>query len=90
MRVIFGVLSLLIVATVIGLIAKHQLQAVSGSGVAERMNSAASAAGVSLPPPAPSGGQTARQQAQNIEQQIKDATTQALQQGAHRASDPNE
>jgi len=86
MRVIFSVLSLLIVVAVVGLIAKHQLQAVSGSGVAERMNSAASAAGVSLPPPV----QTPRQQAQNIEQQIKDATNQALQQGAHRASDPNE
>lgn len=103
MRVIFGVLSLLVVLAIVGSLAKKQLQALSGSGIATRMSTAASEAQVDLPPlgardgatlaiPGGMPGATAAdtsdltlpQQSRNIQQQFRDDTARALQQGADR------
>jgi hypothetical protein len=46
MRMIFGVLSLLIVLAIVGTVGKKQLQAISSSGVSTRINQAAGTAGV--------------------------------------------
>jgi len=46
MRMIFGVVSLLVVLAIVGSLAKKQLQAFTDGGVATRMGTAASAAGV--------------------------------------------
>ncbi len=101
MRIVFGVLSLLLVLAIVGSLAKKQLQALNG-GVATRMSTAASAAQVELPPGSRDGatigipggmpGATAAdtsdltvpQQSRNIQQQFRDDTARALQQGADR------
>ena len=46
MRMIFGVLSLLIVLAIVGTVGKKQLQAISSSGVSTRINQAAGTAGI--------------------------------------------
>lgn len=81
MKAVFGVLSLLIVLVIVGSIVKKQLHAVDGT--ATRLNGAAADAGASFPAIEPGGG-TTPQQAHNLEQQFKDATQKALQQGAAR------
>jgi len=101
MRMVFGVLSLLLVLAIVGSIAKKQLQAVGS--VTTRTSSAASAAGLDLPPPgsrdgatiaipggmagataADTSGLTVPQQARNIQEQFRNDTTRALQQGVNR------
>ncbi|HWH81903.1 MAG TPA: hypothetical protein VNU71_06680 [Burkholderiaceae bacterium] len=104
MRVIFGVLSLLVVLAIMGTVAKKQLQAISSSGVSTRINqmsgtapaNAGSTGGdrdgamLAIPGGMPGGvaadtsGLTVPQQAQNIQQQFKQSTERALQQGADR------
>ena len=105
MRLLFGVLSLLVVLAIVGSIGKKQLQALNSGTVTTRASTAASQAGVDLPPlgsrdgatlsiPGGMPGATAAdtstltvpQQAQNIQQQFRDDTARALQQGANRNS----
>lgn len=77
MRVVFGVVSLLIVLAIVGMLAKTQLRAV----------------GVVAPQPAGDAASTVPQQAQQIQQRVRDDVTRALQQGAERSSggaNPNE
>jgi hypothetical protein len=102
MRIVFGVLSLLLVLAIVGSLAKTQLQALGG-GVGTRASTAASGARVDPPPPgshdgasvsipggmpgataADTAGLTVPQQSQNIQQQFRDNTARALQQGADR------
>ena len=102
MRMIFGVLSLLVVLAIMGTVAKKQLQALSSSGVSTRINQAAGGdpsgstggdrdgATLAIPGGMPGGvaadstGLTVPQQAQNIQQQFKQSTERALQQGVDR------
>ena len=102
MRMIFGVLSLLIVLAIMGTVAKKQLQALSTSGVSTRISQMASSpqggaatgdrdgATLAIPGGMPGGvaadtsGLTVAQQARNIEQQFKQSTERALQQGVDR------
>ena len=103
MRMIFGVLSLLVVLAIVGTLAKKQLQAFNSGTVKTRMSDAASAAQVGGPATgerdgatigipggmpgavaADTSGLTVPQQAQNIQQQFKDNTARALEQGADR------
>ena len=105
MRLIFGVLSLLVVLAIVGSIGKKQLQALNSGTATTRASTAASQAGVELPPlgsrdgatlsipggmPGATAADTATltvgQQAQNIQQQFRDDTARALQQGANRSS----
>ena len=69
MRLVFGVLSLLVVLAIVGSLGKKQLQALSGSRASPASASTADAA-VS---PAP-----------HIQQQVRQDTVRALQQGADR------
>lgn len=68
MRMVFGVLSLLIVVVVVGLLAKKQLAALSGAGTAP-----AAAAGVALPAatPQPSGQQLPAQFKQSLDEALQ-------------------
>ncbi|WP_048441963.1 periplasmic heavy metal sensor [Caenimonas sp. SL110] len=69
MRVVFGVLSLLVVVAIVGILAKKQLGAMSGPPA----GSAASApAGTVV---APTG--TPQQQVQQVQKQVQDAMQQA-------------
>ena len=102
MRMIFGVMSLLIVLAIVGSIAKKQLQALQ-PGTNSRLGIAASQAGVANPLPGMRDGATIAipggmagaeaadpnainvpQQGQNIQQQFKAATENALKQGTER------
>ena len=102
MRIVFGVLSLLLVLAIVGSLGKKQLQALSGTS-ATRMRAAASDAGVAMPPSgtrdgatlaipggmpgataADVGGLTVPEQSRNIQQQFRDDTARALQQGVDR------
>jgi len=102
MRIVFGVLSLLLVLAIVGSLGKKQLQALRGSS-ATRMSTAASDAGVEMPASgtrdgatlaipggmpgataADVGGLTVPEQSRNIQQQFRDDTARALQQGADR------
>jgi hypothetical protein len=58
MRLIFGVLSLLVVLAIIGSIGKKQLQALNSGTVSTRASTAASQAGIELPPPGSRDGAT--------------------------------
>jgi len=58
MRLIFGALSLLIVLAIVGTIGKKQLQALNSGTVATRASTAASQAGIELPPPGSRDGAT--------------------------------
>ncbi len=102
MRVIFGVLSLLVVLAIMGTVAKKQLQALGSSGVSTRINQMSNpspgdaatgdrdGATLAIPGGMPGGvaadttGLTVPQQAQNIQQQFKQSTERALQQGVDR------
>jgi len=75
MRVIFGVLSLLIVVAIVGMLAKRQLQAVQLSVPAERIASAPVLTG------------TPAQQSQQLQRQVTDDINKALQQGMQRNED---
>ena len=74
MRIVFGIVSLLIVLAIVASLAKRQLHAVQDAGA--RVGASA--------PADPNA--TPAQQAHNIEQQFKDATNRALQQGVDRAA----
>jgi hypothetical protein len=67
MRIVFGVLSLLIVVAIVGILAKKQLGAVSGSNPP----SGATEAGVTVPTGAP------KQQVQQVKQAVENAMQQA-------------
>ena len=98
---IFGVLSLLVALAIVATVGKKQLQALSSSGVSTRLNQMASvpqgsgdrdAAMLAIPGGMPGAvaadpaGLTVPQQAQNIQQQFKQGTERALQQGADQAA----
>ncbi|MEO5696919.1 MAG: hypothetical protein ABIQ60_07280 [Burkholderiaceae bacterium] len=102
MKMLFGVLSLLIVLAIVGSIAKKQLQAVN-SGVSTSVKEASRTANGGTPAPGTRDGATlsipggmpgaiaadtadltVRQQAQGIQQQVRDSTVNALQQGVDR------
>lgn len=84
MRLIVGVLSLLVVAAVVMMVAKQQLQAVgkvpSGAPVAPA-SSTGSAGATGTPPP------TVAEGAKQIQRKVADDVTRALQQGSQRASE---
>ena len=93
MKAIFGVLSLVIVLAVIGSIAKKQLfgSGVAGTGLAGRAAAADRAALAADPggaaratSPALPSAETVPQQAKTLQQQARDRTAGALQQGADR------
>jgi len=103
MRIVFGVLSLLVVLAIVGSIAKKQLQALNGSvstrpraavveatrdaeGGSERSGATLglSGGGALGATAADASGLTVPQQAQNIQQQVRQDTVRALQQGADR------
>ena len=58
MRLIFGVLSLLVVLAIVGTVGKKQLQALNSGTVSTRNSTAASQAGIELPPPGSRDGAT--------------------------------
>lgn len=74
MRVIFGVLSLLLVVAIVGVLAKKQL------GTASTPIAAPKAAGVELVLPAPTPGATPQQQSQQLPQQVKENVEGLMQQ----------
>lgn len=107
MRMIFGVMSLLIVLAIVGTLGKKQLQALGQVGgtttarvpldsqtqavsdaVLGRARDGAAAVAVPGGMPgatlAPMGEATVPMQAQAIQNRMRDATTQALQQGVQR------
>jgi Na+-transporting methylmalonyl-CoA/oxaloacetate decarboxylase gamma subunit len=67
MRIVFGVLSLLVAVAIVGVLAKKQLGAVSGSSPA----TAATSAGVTVPTGAP------KQQVDQVKQAVENAMQQA-------------
>ncbi|MCF8160896.1 MAG: hypothetical protein K9J76_09335 [Polaromonas sp.] len=73
MRVIFGVLSLLIVLVVVGTLVKKQL-----SGVAPISVTPMEAGQAAVPASAPAGN--AQQQSQQIQQQVRQSLEAAMQQ----------
>jgi apolipoprotein N-acyltransferase len=80
MRLVFGVMSLLVVLAIVGTLGKKQFEALGLSGQ--------NAARVATPPgaaAAPVEG-TVPQQAKAIQNNVRDAAAAALQQGADRAA----
>ena len=75
MRVIFGVLSLLIVVAIVGMLAKNQLQAVQVSAPVDGVASAPVLTG------------TPAQQSRQLQRQVTDDIDKALQQGMQRNDD---
>ena len=99
MRLIFGVLSLLVVLAIVGSLGKKQLQALNSGTVSTRTSTAASQAGIELPPPGSRDGATigmpgataadtstltVPQQAANMQEKVRNDAARALQQGADR------
>ncbi len=87
MKAIFGILSLVIVLALVDGIARKQLQGVGGSGSVatrqgEAMREAARQAG--LPAPAVDSSPTVPQVSKSLQDQARDRTVQALQQGVQR------
>jgi hypothetical protein len=82
MRLIFGVLSLLVVLAIVGTVGKKQFEAVGLSGQAATR-------GASPPdaPAAPVEGSTVPQAAKAIQNNVRDAAAAALQQGAERSAE---
>lgn len=76
MRLVFGVLSLLIVVAVIGVLARKQLGALSAVGSAPAIPT-----GVSLP------GSTPQQQSQQLQNQVKKSLDAAMEQTRPEADD---
>ncbi len=79
MRIVFGVLSLLIVVAIIGMLARTQLKSVAS---VPALPSVSGAAGNQ---PAPTG--TVREQAKSVQDQYKADVNKALQMPADRASE---
>ena len=78
MRAVFGIVSLLVVMAIVGLLARHQLQAVKTMPSSSSSKSMPAAEGV-----------TVREQAQNTQKQVQQDVQRALEQGAAaRASEP--
>ncbi|MCM2294944.1 hypothetical protein [Rhodoferax sp.] len=73
MRIIFGVLSLLIVAAVVGTLAKKQLTGGSAINVSPQNGS-----DITVPTPLP--GATAQQQSLQIQQQVRQSLGTSIQQ----------
>lgn len=69
MRVVFGVLSLLIVVTVIGVLAKKQLGALSGAGTLTAISGGGASSVV-----------TPQQHSQQLQDQVKKSVDDAMQQ----------
>lgn len=87
MRLIFGVLSLLIVLAIIGTVGKKQFEAL---GVAARGSTATVAVPVGLPGATPAAvDANLPAQSRAIQNNVRDAATNALQQGADRAAANN-
>ena len=80
MRLIVGILSLLVVAAVVMLLAKQQLQAVGQMGTSAPVAVPAATAPAAPPP-------TVAEGAKQLQQRVADDVSRALQQGASRASD---
>ncbi len=80
MRLIFGVLSLLVVLAIVGTLGKKQFEALGLSGQA-----ATRAAALPGAASAPAEG-TVPRQAKAIQDNVRDAAAAALQQGAERTS----
>jgi hypothetical protein len=80
MRLIFGVLSLLVVLAIVGTLGKKQFEALGLSGQA-----ATRAAGLPGAAAAPAGA-TVATQAKSLQNNVRDATEAALKQGADRAA----
>lgn len=79
MRLIFGVLSLLVVLAVVGTVAKSQLKALGSVAPSAAMPGAQTAA-----PPANS---TVAGQARSIQDNVRNAANAAIEQGAKRAAE---
>ncbi len=79
MRMIFGVLSLLIVVAIIGMLARTQLKTVAS------VPALPSTSGTAGTQPAPTG--TIREQAKSVQDQYKQDVNKALQMPADRASE---
>jgi hypothetical protein len=80
MKAIFGVLSLLIVLAIVGGVAKKQL---SASGLSGRAASAERTASLPADRAMPAAA-TVPEQSQALQQQARDRTMRALQQGVER------
>jgi len=76
MRALFGVVSLLVVLAIVGLISVKQLKAVN------RVGTAASANADVAQVPQMSGSGSVRDQAQQLQQQVANDVTKAMNQGA--------
>ncbi len=81
MRLVFGVMSLLVVLAIVGTLGKKQFEALGLSGQA-----ATRAAGLPGATAAPVEGATVPAQAKAIQNNVRDAAAAALQQGADRAA----
>lgn len=82
MRLIFGVLSLLVVAAIVMVLAKQQLQAVGTIRPA-----APAAVPGATPAAAPAPPPTVAEGARQMQQRVADDVTKALQQGAAKRAD---
>lgn len=80
MRLIFGVLSLLIVLAIIGMLGKKQLQALGVDRGAAAPAAAQGMVGAS------SADANVAAQSRAMQAQVRDAAAKALQQGAERAA----
>lgn len=80
MKAMFGLVSLLIVLAIVGMLAARQLRSAGPAAVSGSTATAAQTAGVALPDVSASG--TVRDQAQQMQQKVKDDVAKALQQGA--------
>jgi len=80
MKVIFGVLSLLVVLAIVGSIARRQLHAVAPGSAVGAGAIAGSAASFAVDPNA----STVAEQARSIQERARADTARALEQGAQR------
>lgn len=87
MRLIFGAVSLLIVLAIIGTIGKKQFEAL-GSGVRGERATVGVPGGVPGASPSPADGNLPAQ-SRAIQNNVRDAAANALQQGADRAAASN-
>jgi hypothetical protein len=83
MRLIFGVMSLLIVLAIVGTLGKKQFEALGLSGQAATRAAAAAVPGAT---PAPVEG-TLPAQSRGIQNNVRDAANAALQQGVNRTAE---
>jgi uncharacterized protein (DUF697 family) len=74
MKALFGVVSLLVVVAILGFVAGHQLKAL------RRVPSAST--GAAIAGPANAGSASARDSAQQVQQQVRDDLAKALDQAA--------